>query len=99
MTIYRNSNGYVPIDSDSPSPEPPHDFYPAGCDPTDKAPHQSEVHIGERYVLLSASDPKVLMQKVEDYLSKGFRLYGNPWTGPDEGHCSNLHYQAMVRGI
>lgn len=64
----------------------------------DNAPHQSEVFIGERYVLLGEFQPSSLMQKVEDYLNKGFKLYGNPWTGPDSNY-GYIHYQAMVRGL
>lgn len=65
----------------------------------DNVPHQSEVFIGERYVLLGEFHPNSLMQKVEEYLNKGFKLYGNPWTGPDASDCGYIHYQAMVRGV
>lgn len=65
----------------------------------DTAPHQSEVYVGERYVLLGEFHPGTLMQKVEEYLNKGFKLYGSPWTGPDCGSCGYIHYQAMVRGV
>lgn len=62
-------------------------------------PHQSEVHTHREYVLLGEFDPSVLGLKVNEYLGKGFKLYGNPWTGPDTGSAGYLHYQAMVRGI
>ena len=65
----------------------------------DHASHQSEVHIGERYVLLGEFQPGALMQKVDEYLDKGYRLYGNPWTGPDSINYGYIHYQAMVRGV
>ena len=61
--------------------------------------HQSEVYIEAHYVLLGEFQPDTLMQKVEEYLNKGFKLYGNPWTGPDTGSYGYIHYQAMVRGV
>ena len=63
------------------------------------APHQSEVYIEAHYVLLGEFQPDTLMQKVEEYLNKGFKLYGNPWTGPDTGSYGYIHYQAMVRDV
>ena len=65
----------------------------------DIAPHQSEVHAHKEYVLLGEFDPSKLGLKVNEYLEKGFKLYGNPWTGPDTRSCGYIHYQAMVRGI
>lgn len=67
--------------------------------PVDTAPHQSEVYIEAHYVLLGEFQPDTLMQKVEEYLNKGFKLYGNPWTGPDTGSYGYIHYQAMVRDV
>ena len=64
----------------------------------DNAPHQSEVFIEPKYVLLGEFCPETLMQKVNEYLDKGYRLYGNPWAGPDTGY-GYIHYQAMVRGL
>ena len=68
-------------------------------DSENKPDHASEVYIGERFVLLGEFQPPALMQKVEEYLDKGYRLYGNPWTGPDVERCGYIHYQAMVRGV
>ena len=64
----------------------------------DNAPHQSEVFIGERYVLLGEFQPDSLMQKVEEYLDKGFKPYGNPFVINVERYGYMLH-QAMVRGL
>ena len=69
------------------------------ADSDNNAPHQSEVYVGERYVLLGEFNPDTLMQKVQEYLNKGYMLYGNPWTGPDTGSYGYIHYQAMVRGL
>lgn len=69
------------------------------ADSDNNAPHQSEVYIEDHYVLLGEFQPDILMQKVEEYLNKGFKLYGNPWTGPDTRSYGYIHYQAMVRGI
>lgn len=69
------------------------------ADYDNNAPHQSEVYIEDHYVLLGEFNPGTLMQKVEEYLNKGFKLYGNPWTGPDTGSAGYIHYQAMVRGV
>lgn len=63
------------------------------------APHQSEVHTHREYVLLGEFSPSELCVKVSEYLEKGFKLYGYPWTGPDCGRCGYIHYQAMVRGL
>lgn len=63
-----------------------------------KAPHQSEVHVEKEYVLLGEFQPGTLMYKVNELLKDGFRLYGNPWTGPDSIY-GYIHYQAMVRGV
>lgn len=68
------------------------------CQKDDLCPHQSEVHIGDRYVLLGEFHPSELMQKVEEYLNDGFKLYGNPFVGPDTNY-GYIHYQAMVRGV
>lgn len=65
----------------------------------DSAPHQSEVHTHREYVLLGEFSPSELCVKVSEYLEKGFKLYGYPWTGPDCGRCGYIHYQAMVRGL
>lgn len=62
----------------------------------DNKDHSSEVHIGDRYVLLGEFQPDELMQKVEEHLNNGFKLYGNPFTGPDTSY-GYIHYQAMVR--
>ena len=64
-----------------------------------KAPHQSEVHVEKEYVLLCEFQPNALMQKVNELLKDGFKLYGNPWTGPDPTYGQTIHYQAMVRGV
>ena len=58
--------------------------------------HSSEVYIGDRYVLLGEFQPNELMKKVEEHFNDGFKLYGNPFTGPDTS-CGYIHYQAMVR--
>ena len=63
-----------------------------------KAPHQSEVHVEKEYVLLCEFQPNALMQKVNELLKDEFKLYGNPWTGPDVENYGYIHYQAMVRG-
>ena len=64
----------------------------------ESAPHQIEVHVEKEYVLLGEFQPDTLMQKVDELLKEGFRLYGNPWTGPDSNY-GYIHYQAMVRGV
>lgn len=74
-------------------------YYQNFEDSDNNAPHQSEVYIEDHYVLLGEFQPDTLMQKVEEYLNKGFKLYGNPWTGPDTRSYGYIHYQAMVRGI
>ena len=61
--------------------------------------HQSEVHMHKEYVLLGEFSPSELCVKVNEYLGRGFKLYGKPWTGPDCGSCGYIHYQAMVRGL
>ena len=68
-------------------------------DSDNNAPHQSEVHTHREYVLLGEFSPSELCVKVSEYLEKGFKLYGYPWTGPDCGRCGYIHYQAMVRGL
>ena len=62
----------------------------------DSAPHQSEVYTHREYVLLAEFDPSLLVSKVNEYLDKGYTLYGNPWTGPNDSY-GYLHYQAMLR--
>ena len=74
-------------------------YYQDSENSDNNAPHQSEVYIEDHYVLLGEFQPDILMQKVEEYLNKGFKLYGNPWTGPDTRSYGYIHYQAMVRGI
>ena len=64
-----------------------------------KAQHQSEVFIHQEYVLLCEYQPGSLMQKVNELLKDGFKLYGNPWTGADPTYGLIIHYQAMVRGV
>ena len=64
-----------------------------------KAPHQSEVHVEKEYVLLCDFQPNALMQKVNELLKDGFKLYGNPWSDIDADYRCNIHYQAMVRGV
>lgn len=68
-------------------------------DSDNKPDHLGEVFIGERFVLLGEFQPPSLMQKVDEYLDKGYRLYGNPWTGPYIPDCGYIHYQVMVRGV
>lgn len=63
-----------------------------------KPDHLGEVYIHKEYVLLGEFDPNLLMQKINEYLNKGYKLYGNPWTGPNT-NCGYIHYQAMVRGV
>lgn len=60
--------------------------------------HQSEVHIGARYVLLGEFNPYELMRKIDELLNDGFKLYGNPFVGPETSY-GYIHYQAMVRGL
>ena len=62
-----------------------------------KAPHQSEVYIGERYVFLIAYGAKELASKVERYLADGYSLYGSPGV-KSGGLAANIYFQAMVRG-
>ena len=62
-----------------------------------KAPHQSEVYIGERYVFLIAYEAKELASKVERYLADGYSLYGSPGV-KSGGLAANIYFQAMVRG-
>lgn len=62
-----------------------------------KAPHQSEVYIGERYVFLIAYGAKELASKVERYLADGYSLYGAPGV-KSGGLAANIYFQAMVRG-
>lgn len=61
-----------------------------------KAPHQSEVHVEKEYVLLCEFYPNALMQKVNELLKDGFKLYGNPWTDKEPGSGCIIYYQAMV---
>lgn len=77
-----------------------HDFHTLyePSKPKDKAPHQSDVHLGDRYVLLGEFQPSDLMRNVEQHLNMGFKLYGNPFVGPDTSY-GYIHYQAMVRGL
>lgn len=89
-----NSEGNSPNSENKGGP-----CYQDFADSDNYAPHQSEVYIEARYVLLGEFHPGTLMQKVEEYLNKGFKLYGNPWTGPDTGSAGYIHYQAMVRGL
>ena len=65
----------------------------------DLCPHQSEVFIHQEYVLLGEFQSNILMEKVNELLKDGFKLYGNPWTGPDVEDYGYIHYQAMVRGV
>ena len=81
-----------PLDSDNKDSS----YYQKTADSDNK--HQSEVHVEKEYVLLGEFHPGTLMQKVDELLKDGFRLYGNPWTGPDSS-CGYIHYQAMVRGV
>ena len=74
-------------------------YYQDFADSDNNAPHQSEVHTHREYVLLGEFSPSELCVKVSEYLEKGFKLYGYPWTGPDCGRCGYIHYQAMVRGL
>lgn len=64
-----------------------------------KAQPQSEVHREKEYVLLCEFHPDTLMQKVNELLKDGFKLYGNPWSDIDSDYGCNTHYQAMVRGV
>ena len=72
--------------------------YQKPTDSDNKPDHLGEVYTHKEYVLLGEFQPNVLAQKVNELLQDGFRLYGNPWTGPDSSY-GYIHYQAMVRGV
>ena len=72
--------------------------YEDQADSDNKPNRLGEVYTHKEYVLLCEFQPGPLMQKVNELLQDGFRLYGNPWTGPDSNY-GYIHYQAMVRGV
>ena len=94
----------VPADHDwmhlyEPNPDNKSDgCYADKADSDNKPNRLGEVYTHKEYVLLCEFQPGPLMQKVNELLQDGFRLYGNPWTGPDSNY-GYIHYQAMVRGV
>ena len=76
----------------------PRPYSEKSADSENKPDHLGEVYTHKEYVLLGEFQPGLLMQKVNELLQDGFRLYGNPWTGPDSNY-GYIHYQAMVRGV
>ena len=65
----------------------------------DTAPHQSEVHVHREYVLLAEFSINNLELKVNEYLGKGYTLYGNLLSEADWNGDNYRLIQAMVRGI
>ena len=97
--LYEPQGNQGKTEEDFPNPDNKSNAcYEDQADSDNKPNRLGEVYTHKEYVLLCEFQPGPLMQKVNELLQDGFRLYGNPWTGPDSNY-GYIHYQAMVRGV